>query len=126
MIRQVVGFGLVGGVQLLVDWACFVALTALGVAVLPANVAGRVTGASVGFWANGRFTFARQGEAPRIGRRNLLRYLVFWLAMTALSSLAMMGLDQMHGLQAAWLGKPLVDATLAALGFLASKYWIYR
>ncbi|GGA66919.1 membrane protein [Arenimonas soli] len=126
MIRQVVGFGLVGGLQLLLDWACFVALTALGVAVLPANLVGRVAGASLGFWANGRFTFARPGEAPRLGRRRLLRFVLFWLAMTALSTLAVMGLDQAHSLQAAWLGKPLVDAVLAALGFLAAKYWIYR
>ena len=126
MIRQVVGFGLVGGLQLLLDWACFVALTALGVAVPPANLAGRVAGAGLGFWANGRFTFARPGEAPRLGRRRLLRFVLFWLAMTALSTLAVMGLDQTHSLQAAWLGKPLVDAVLAALGFLAAKFWIYR
>ena len=126
MIRQVVGFGLVGGLQLLLDWACFVALTALGVAVLPANLVGRVAGASLGFWANGRFTFAQPGEPPRLGRRRLLRYVLFWLAMRALSTLAVMGLDQLHGLHAAWLGKPLVDAVLAAMGFLAAKYWIYR
>ncbi|WP_339828887.1 GtrA family protein [uncultured Arenimonas sp.] len=126
MIRQVVGFGLVGGLQLLLDWACFVALTALGVAVLPANLVGRVAGASLGFWANGRFTFAKPGEPPRLGRRRLLRYVLFWLAMSVLSTLAVMGLDQLHGLHAAWLGKPLVDAVLAALGFLAAKYWIYR
>lgn len=126
MIRQVVGFGLVGGLQLLLDWACFVALTALGIAVLPANLAGRVAGASLGFWANGRFTFARPGEPPRLGRRRLLRFVSFWLATSALSTLAVMGLDQLHGLHAAWLGKPLVDGALAALGFLAAKYWIYR
>ena len=126
MIRQVVGFGLVGGLQLLLDWACFVALTALGVAVLPANLVGRVAGASLGFWANGRFTFAKPGEPPRLGRRRLLRYVLFWLAMSVLSTLAVMGLDQLHGLHAAWLGKPLVDAVLAAMGFLAAKYWIYR
>ena len=126
MIRQVVGFGLVGGLQLLLDWACFVALTALGVAVLPANLVGRVAGASLGFWANGRFTFAKPGAPPRLGRRRLLRYVLFWLAMSVLSTLAVMGLDQLHGLHAAWLGKPLVDAVLAAMGFLAAKYWIYR
>ncbi len=126
MLRQVVGFGLVGGLQLLLDWACFVALTAIGVAVPPANLAGRIAGASLGFWANGRFTFSRPGEPPRLGRRRLLRFVLFWLAMTAISTLAVMGLDKMHGLHAAWLGKPLVDAALAGLGFLAAKYWIYR
>tara|TARA_R110002020_G_scaffold433510_1_gene643607 strand:- start:836 stop:1216 length:381 start_codon:yes stop_codon:yes gene_type:complete len=126
MIRQVVGYGVVGGLQLVVDWACFVALTALGVSVGPANLAGRVFAAGLGYWANGRFTFAQAGAAPRLGRKHLYRYLLFWLAMTALSTLAVMGLDQLHGLHAAWLGKPLVDAVLAGLGFLAAKYWIYR
>ncbi|KFN49402.1 hypothetical protein N790_05330 [Arenimonas malthae CC-JY-1] len=126
MLRELVGFGLVGGLQLLADWACFVALTALGVPVVPANLAGRVAGASLGFWANGRYTFARPGEPPRLGRRRLARYLAFWLAMSVLSTVAVMGLDAMRGLHAAWLGKPLVDAALAALGFVAAKYWIYR
>lgn len=126
MIRQVLGFGVVGGLQLVVDWACFVAFTALGVAVGPANLAGRVFAAGVGYWANGRFTFAQAGEGPRLGRQRLYRYLVFWAAMTSLSTLAVMGLDQLHGLHAAWLGKPLVDAVLAGLGFFAAKYWIYK
>jgi putative flippase GtrA len=126
MIRQVLAFGLVGGLQLVLDWASFVALTGLGVAVLPANLVGRIAGASLGYWANGRFTFSKPGEALRLGGRQLLRYVLFWLAMSALSTLAVMGLDRLHGLQAAWLGKPLVDGVLAALGFLAAKYWIYR
>ena len=126
MLRQVVGFGLVGAAQLAVDWLCFVALTWLGVAVVPANLVGRVAGASLGFWGNGRFTFARPGEAPRLGRRRLWRYAIFWLAMSLLSTLAVLALDQLRGLHAAWLGKPAVDAALAALGFLAAKYWIYR
>ncbi|GAB2662516.1 GtrA family protein [Arenimonas aestuarii] len=126
MIRQVVGFGLVGGLQLGLDWACFVALTALGVAVPPANLAGRVAGAGLGFWANGRFTFAGPDEPPRLGRRRLLRFVLFWLATTALSTLAVTALDQQHSLHAAWLGKPLVDAVLAILGFVVSRAWIYR
>ena len=123
--RQVLGFGLVGGLQLLVDWLCFVSLTALGVPVVPSNVAGRVLGASMGFWLNGRFTFAGNGAAP-LGRGPLLRFVVFWLAMTLLSTLAVHQLDALQGLHIAWLGKPLVDAVLAVMGFVASRYWIYR
>lgn len=126
MIRQVVAFGLVGAAQVGLDWACFVALTALGVAVPPANLAARVAGACLGFWANGRFTFAAPGERARLGRHRFLRFAVFWLAMTALSTWAVTALDQWQGLHAAWLGKPLVDAVLAAMGFVAAKYWIYR
>lgn len=125
MIRQVLGFGAVGGLQLLLDWGCFVALTALGVAVIPANLAGRIAGASMGYWLNGRYTFADAGKA-RLGRTRALRFVVFWLAMTALSTWAVQALDASEGLRAAWIGKPLVDALLAALGFVVSKFWIYR
>jgi putative flippase GtrA len=124
-LRQLVSYGVVGGLQLLLDWACFVSLTAAGVAVVPANLAGRVAGASLGFWLNGRYTFARPGEAT-LARRNALRFLAFWVATTAASTLAMQAIDAREGLQAAWLLKPLVEALLAALGFVAARYWIYR
>lgn len=124
-LRQLAGYGAVGGLQLVLDWACFVALTAAGVAVVPANVAGRIAGASLGFWLNGRYTFAR-GGAPALGRRHALRFVAFWLATTAASTLAVQAMDSREGLQAAWLLKPLVEAALAVLGFLASRHWIYR
>lgn len=124
-VRQLFAYGLVGGLQLLLDWTCFVALTAAGVAVVPANVAGRVAGACLGFWLNGRFTFARAGQ-PVLARRNALRFLAFWVVTTAASTFAMQAIDAREGLQVAWLLKPLVEAALAALGFLASRYWIYR
>ena len=123
--RQLVAYGLVGGLQLLLDWAGFVALTALGVAVVPANVAGRIAGACVGFWLNGRHTFARSG-VPVLGRRPARRFLVVWLATTLASTVAVHLIDAHQGLQAAWLLKPLVEALLAAAGFLAARHWIYR
>jgi len=126
MMRQVLGFGLVGAAQLVIDWACFVALSSLGLAVVLANVVGRVVAAGFGFWGNGRFTFAQPGGRPRLDRRHALRYVLFWLAMTLLSTTAVAGLDALRGLQAAWIGKPLVDALLAVIGFLAAKHWIYR
>lgn len=124
-LRQLVSYGLVGGLQLVLDWACFVLMTAAGVAVVPANLAGRVAGASLGFWLNGRYTFAREGQ-PTLARRHALRFAAFWLATTAASTLAVQAIDAREGLQAAWLLKPLVEALLAALGFLAARHWIYR
>jgi putative flippase GtrA len=119
------GYGLVGGVQLLADWLLFVVLTGLGLGVVPGNVLARMAGACLGFWLNGRYTFSRDGQ-PRLGGRRLLRFVATWAALTLLSTLAVQQLDQAQGLQAAWLGKPLVDAALAGVGFLVSKYWIYR
>lgn len=125
VLRQLAGYGLVGGVQLLADWLLFVLLTGLGLGVVPGNLLARMAGASLGFWLNGRYTFARDGH-PRLGARQLGRFALLWLLTTAASTLAMQALHQAQGLHAAWLGKPLVDAALAAVGFLASKHWVYR
>jgi putative flippase GtrA len=124
-LRQLASYGLVGGLQLLLDWACFVLLTAAGAAVVPANLAGRIAGASLGYWLNGRYTFAR-GGVPTLSRRRALRFVLFWLATTAASTLAVHAIDAREGLQAAWLLKPLVEALLAGLGFLTARHWIYR
>ncbi|MGQ0800638.1 MAG: GtrA family protein [Pseudomarimonas sp.] len=125
-LREAVAYAVVGGVQLLVDWLCFVCLTWAGIAVAPANLAARVLGALLGFALNARYTFAGpQANARRLPRR-LLRFLMFWLLATAISTWAVNALSEQQGLWAAWLGKPMVDAGLALLGFVVSKYWIYR
>lgn len=125
MLRQAFLYGIVGGVQLLVDWAGFVALTMLGVWVVPANLLARVSGALMGYWLNGRYTFARGGK-PSLCGASAVRFVAFWLLTTALSTAGVYLLDAEQGRLAAWLGKPLLDASLAVAGFLASRYWIYR
>lgn len=125
MLRQAFLYGIVGGVQLLVDWAGFVVLTMLGVWVVPANLLARVSGALMGYWLNGRYTFARGGK-PSLHGASAVRFVAFWLLTTALSTAGVYLLDAEQGRMAAWLGKPLLDAGLAVAGFLASRYWIYR
>ena len=49
---------LIGGVQWLVDWGVLVLLTRYGMQVESANVLGRVAGALLGYWLNGKLTFA--------------------------------------------------------------------
>jgi len=114
----------VGVVQLLLDWAVFVALSASGVLVEPANILGRVSGAALGFWANGRFTFA--GEDTAVGRRQFARFAVMWLATTAISTWAVGHIDDTVGLRWAWLAKPAIDVTVSAVGFVLSRHWVYR
>lgn len=125
LVRQGLSYGLVGGLQLLLDWLGFVALTLAGVATVPANVAGRVLGAMLGFWLNGVLTFRVAGQG-RLGWRRFLRFAASWSVMTLLSTLAVRAIDNGAGLQWAWLLKPAVDAVLAGLGFIVSRYWIYR
>ena len=84
LIRQGGSYVLVGLLQLLLDWAVFVATTALGLPAAPANLLARVSGALLGFWLNGRVTFARDGAA-RLGWGRFVRFALVWLALTAVS-----------------------------------------
>lgn len=118
-------FLLAGLAQLLLDWALFVALSHAGLALVAANLAGRVAGAVLGFWLNGRFTFADAGRA-RLERGHLGRFVLAWLALTALSTALLALLAQRYDLQAAWLAKPAVEALMAAIGFLVWRQWVFR
>jgi len=125
LLRQGGAYGLVGLVQLLLDWLVYVLLTSMGINVVASNVIARACGALVGFGLNGAITF-RSPEGARLGMARLFRFLVSWGAMTLFSTAAMVLLDAELGLKASWLAKPAVDAALAVLGFLVSRYWIYR
>jgi len=122
--RQGRNFLIVGGIQYVVDWGVMVALSHLGMPVEAANLAGRVSGALLGFWLNGRFTFGDAGST--LGRRQFARFLAMWIATTVLSTAAISAVNAHAGLQWTWLAKPMIELALAALSFTASRYWIYR
>ncbi|MFT4256651.1 MAG: GtrA family protein [Pseudoxanthomonas sp.] len=125
LLRQGRLFLIVGALQLLLDWAVFVALTGLGAPPAPGNVCGRIAGAALGFWLNGRWTFAQDGQA-RLGWQRLLRFIAVWLLLTALST-ALVTLVAAHlGLHHAWLAKPLVEAVAAGVGFFLWRHVVYR
>jgi len=119
---QYLAFGLL---QLALDWGVFVAATALGMPVEPGNLLGRVSGALLGFWLNGRYTFAAQGE-QRHGWKRFARFAVMWLLMTLLSTWLIGWVAHSLGLQYAWLAKPLVEAGLAAVTFFLLRHVVYR
>jgi len=123
--RQSTLFLLVGALQLVVDSALYIGLTALGMPVMPANIAGRVSGVSVGFVLNARYTFAVDGQ-PRLGRRSFLRFMVMWLVLTVLSTLILAWVAGSAGLQGSWLAKPAVEALMAAIGFVVQRHWVFR
>ncbi|MGH8073008.1 MAG: GtrA family protein [Lysobacter sp.] len=122
--RQGRHYLLIGGIQWLLDWAVMVALSHSGLPVEPANVAGRISGAMLGFWLNGRITFA--GDDTRVGRRQFLRFVLMWLLTTAISTWSIGAIDDWVGLKWAWLAKPGVEIVLGGLGFLLSRHWVYR
>jgi len=125
VLRQSVSFVMVGGCLVLVDWAVFVLLTALGLATVPANVASRAVGAVLGFCVNGYVTFGDR-TTPRLGLRRFARYVAMWVTMTCLSSLLVALVADELTLQMAWLAKPVVEAGLAVASFLLSRHWVYR
>lgn len=123
--RQLVSYGAVGVLALLVDWACLVALTWCGFAIAPANLAARVSGAGIAYLLNGMLTF-RDRQGSRLGWRRFLRFALAWCVMTAISTVALQTVQSWLGLHSAWLAKPVVEVVLAGLSFLAYRHWIYK
>lgn len=115
---------LIGGIQWLVDWGVMVLLSHLGLAVEPANVLGRVAGALLGYWLNGKVTFA--GDDTAIGRTQLLRFSLMWIATTTVSTWSLGAIDDLGGLTWAWLAKPAVELVLGVVGFVLSRHWVYK
>lgn len=123
--RQGVSFVVIGCCLIVVDWAVFVVLSVAGLAPLWANILGRVAGALVGFWANGRVTFGSPG-APRFGYHRFAKFLTSWVVVTLLSTVLITELADHLSLHVAWLAKPMVEGGLAVMSFFVSRHWVYR
>ena len=123
-LRQSSAYVAFGMVQLALDTTIFVGLSAVGVALTPANFAGRLAGACLGYVLNGRVTFATPGHDgmrwPAFGRFALL-----WLVLTFVGTGLLHIVDHRFGLVGSWYAKPLVEAFLAVLGFLAMKFFVF-
>jgi putative flippase GtrA len=104
----------------------FVLLTKMGAGSIASNLTGRLAGACLGFLLNGRLTFHHKRRAATITSRSALRFAAFWVAASLVSTAAVFAINSYAGLKAAWLGKPIIEATLAIISFLCSKFWIYR
>src|SRR3546814_16988624 len=76
-----------GHCQPLCRWGDIVAVGHGCIRSNPANFAGRISGALLGYWVNGKLTFA--GDDTAIGRSQLLRFLAMWLVTTAISTWSM-------------------------------------
>ncbi|MGX5729140.1 GtrA family protein [Pseudoxanthomonas beigongshangi] len=123
LARQSRLFLLMGFLQWILDWLVTVGLSRAGMSLELANVCGRVAGALFGFWLNGTITFS--AERP-LGRRQLLRFLLTWIALTCISTWAVGQIGRTASLEIAWLAKPLVEGALAIVSFFISRHWIYR
>ena len=122
--RHARGYLVIGGVQWLVDCGVMVLLSHWGMVVELANILGRVAGALLGYWLNGKFTFA--ADHTQVGRKQLVRFILMWLCTTTVSTLSMGAIDEHFGLKWAWLAKGGVEFVLGMVGFVLSRHWVYR
>lgn len=123
--RQIFLFGVVGAIQVVIDSGVLVGLSAAGAGIAIANVAGRVSGACVGFLLNGTTTFSGQTER-RLRGKHLARFVVTWIALTLISTVLLYLLRKQVSLETIWVAKPAVEAFLAFVSFFISKFWIYK
>ncbi|PIQ36457.1 MAG: hypothetical protein COW59_12575 [Lysobacterales bacterium CG17_big_fil_post_rev_8_21_14_2_50_64_11] len=125
LLRQGASYVVVGLGQLALDAALFVLLTAAGLTPVIANPLARASAAGVGFWLNGRHTFA-DATGPRLGAKRFWRFAITWLSLTIISTVAVSVATHRLGLHAAWLGKPMIEAVLAVVSFIVLRQWVYR
>ena len=114
-------YTLFGVLQLIVEWLFFVAFTTLGMPLAPANVVARTLAALLGFSVNGTITFKSELKAVL-----LVRFLIAWIPLTLVDTLAVAALGMVGGLGVAWLVKPVVDSLIAVLSFLVARHWVFR
>jgi putative flippase GtrA len=124
IVRDGSRFIAVGCVLVAVDTATFITLTKLGVLPPVANVCGRIMGALLGFWLNGRFTFNLHRQ-PLLGNR-FARYLLMWISTTTVSTASLTWIARHASLTQAWWSKPLIEIGLGVISFAVARHWVYR
>ena len=115
---------MIGVAQWLVEYGLMLVLSQWFMPVEPANVIGRLAGACIGFWLNGKWTFA--GDGTHVGRVAAQRFVAMWVGLTVVNTSIVAGADDLFGLRAAQLLKPGADVLCGGIGFLLSRHWVYN
>lgn len=122
--RHLGGYATVGLAQWLVEYGLMVALSAWILPVEQANIIGRMAGASMGFWLNGRYTF--KGDGRGLSHIALMRFLMMFVGLTVLNTLLVSLVHDYVGLRTTWAVKPGLDAITGFIGFWLSRHWVYQ
>ena len=127
-MRQPVLFVLVGGFQYLLDAVMFGILISTGLGTLPSNVASRATAAATGFLLNRYLTFGKRNDSVQHFSASLARFLIFFIAMTVLSTGLILLLENVVGDndKQRIIYKLAVEAVLAVISFFLSRNWVFR
>lgn len=123
--REVLFFVVIGFIQVFVDTAVTIIITYFFSAILLANVAGRFSGALIGFSLNGTKNFKTVSD-QKLTKRKAIRYLLAWSALTAISTIMLWCAVIFFGAKIALIFKPLIEAGLAMASFFISRAWVYR
>lgn len=117
-------YGIVGGIVYAADFAAFAVLMALMPdAYLAANIAGKTTGAIVGFLLHKRFTFS--WDQKDSAKRQATAYIVLFGCNLVASSLLIWLLVDFANINA-FLAKLFIDGIVIAGSFIANRLWVYR
>ncbi len=122
--RHLRNYAVVGVLQWAIEYTVMLVLSQYLLGTAFANLIGRICGASMGYWLNGKWTFSGSGQ--QLSKRAATRFLVMWLSMTGLNTAIVTLIDHYYGLPAAQLFKPCADLFTAGIGFLLSRHWVYR
>ena len=60
------------------------------------------------------------------GATQFQRFMAMWVCTTLLSTWALTQIDDVLGLRWVWLAKPAIEVALGVVGFVLSRYWIYK
>lgn len=121
---QLVRYALVGLFVLAIDYAVFAGLfSLLPDQYLAANIAGKLSGAAVGFILHKTISFAG-AQADGTGQQAVSYALLLGFNLMLSSGLLWLLVDWL-ALNAYW-ARLFVDAVVIAASFLGSKLWVYR
>jgi len=131
MMRQPLLFIIAGAFQYLFDTAVYGLLVAAGLPSTPANILSRSSAALLGFGFNRYITFARSEPAEESWSRfggSLARFVVLWIALTAISSLLLLMAQVLFGggLAEKVIHKLVIEGVLAVISFFISRHWVFR
>lgn len=124
LLRQGMRYLVAGGVVFACDFLVFSVIVLMApVLLIPANVAGKIAGAALGFVLHRNWTFA--GVHRDSATRQLISYLLLLLFNIAASSALLWLLAEALGL---WVpaAKLVADAVVIALAFVIGRSIVFR
>ena len=119
-MQQLIRYGIVGMVSNLTIYFVYLLITYYGVEPKTAMTFVFITGASIGFIGNRKWTFAHQGEASKAVRRFVISYAVAYVLNFSSMWMAVDRLGLPH-----YVVQAVNLIVISALLFMAQKYWIF-